>query len=261
MRNVIYILFFIVFSCKKEESKPAYNYPIKAKIFLFNSSENITSGAYLDFTKNGIIVGSSEWTRGYERRFTYDLNYGQSAPNYRTNVPLYSATIDSDTGFLDYQITINGKTDKLYLYTNKDYIFADLKSSNACEIFGPSKLNRLKPNILWGYIQCKDITFLSYATRFTDSLISTGKATPKKLRPGPYYLFNISNDSLISHLIEQDENQLGGLIIPFIFEYNNDFNLVRNIAEKFTYLPKDKYGLIIYIRDTNNNRRLVKYYL
>jgi len=263
MKYYFFTLMLLFFSCKKEDPKEKYYFPIKAKIYLYNTTSDSRSitGAIIDLTDKAMIIGSSMRYSKFDRNYQFWINYGQAPPYQGTNFKLHSIDIVTDSTYLKFQNAINDKTDNFEIYANKDYFFIDLKSSNGVELIGPSKLNRLKPNWLWGYIQCKDVTFVKYAALFSDSLISNGLANVKKANPGPYYLFDISKDSLITHVREQDEKSLEGIIIPFLFEYNNDFNLVRSIAERFTYLPKDKEGVQIYIRDSKNNTRLIKYYL
>ncbi|MFZ4798594.1 MAG: hypothetical protein ACOYMA_13940 [Bacteroidia bacterium] len=261
-RSLILFLIIFVFSCKKEEQQ--FYYPIKAKLSLFNSMENyLNCGLSVDFTDRAIIINSSSnWNNsGKERKFFYELNYSETSIGIIKPKILYLNASISDSSYTNIQIIINGQMDQLFIKTNRDYIFADLKSTNKVEFSGPSILNRLKPGTIWGYIQCKDQSFLSFANDFKDSIITSGNIIAEKLLPGPYYYFNISKDSLIDNLIEQQITNLDGIIIPFAFKYNNDFSAIRKIAERFAYLPSDKNALAIYLRDSFGNKILIKYYL
>jgi len=249
-------------SCNKvstdNQALPAGNYPMKAEVYL-NSSLN-SNKLCIDFLKCVDLPENIEGSQGNSLfdEFIVNLTNGNCTPptiNFYLNDTSYGS-------FFKIKITINGKTDYADVSVRPDYVSINLKSTNAVTLRGSNLINRLKPNLVWGYIEYKDSTYLPNGKAFLDSLKNAAIVKTKNLNPGDYYLFQVAADSSISHLWEQSAISKSGFTQPFLFQYNGStFESVRSVAEKFVYELKDLQGIKIFIKDSNGTMRLIEYYL
>ena len=75
MKYYFFTLMLLFFSCKKEDPKEKYYFPIKAKIYLYNTTSDSRSitGAIIDLTDKAMIIGSSMRYSKFDRNYQFWL--------------------------------------------------------------------------------------------------------------------------------------------------------------------------------------------
>lgn len=275
--HLLVTVLLIFSSCNKTndyDNRPlGILYDRKAKIWLLNVPDIpkipgqevlFYPCAYLDFqvpVSGGFhLDGDNDWQKHYINLNYVNIRTKTSIANYMGNFfETEMPTFQTDSDYLTISINDNKDIGKLIL-TN-DQLVCSLNSSNGVEISGSGILNRIKRYMVWGYIECKDSSYMKYGKQFLDSIHKANLVTEMPLIPGDYNVFKVNSDTVVSDVLEMHSLNSGSIVMPFCFQYIQSFTEVRQVAEKFVYDLKGTEGMKIWIRDYRNNSLLIKYYL